>query len=408
MKKNILWMLTGLALVLALGGCSKSTTPSPAPAQVPASESPALTQEQIAAEAARQAAEQTVEKPAAQQPVPAPTPAAAETPAPALAASPASTAVSPAATPGAAKKYVEGSGVKPAIGDIGPGGGTIFAVDGFSYKEVTGPLGKVNVMSHENKETSYRGNGLAGWYTPSWEELEQVYQTLGKTKKAAFGTDYFCFREYYFDLTKAGRPSGLQEIPGFPGAYIQLAGGGGGNDLMRLSDGAESKVRGNGSYNLVLVRSVREPAVKVYAKGDTGPGGGIILKPGKNGGDSSYIEARIIGEAASFAEAQALARNYRGNGLGGWTVDGMYNEYLLNMLMKSGEIVSPLLNNPIWMGDAQDNYACKYSYVNGRIEGGRVPQEEGKGYDVLALRTVYGFGASAGLESRQVEPVRLK
>jgi hypothetical protein len=239
------------------------------------------------------------------------------------------------------------------------------------------------------------------------EELEQVYETLGKTKKVNFGTDYFQAFEYYFDFTRAGRPNGSQEIPGFPGAYILLAGGGGGNNLMRLSDGAVSQSRGNDSHNIVLVRSVREPAAKVYAVGDTGPGGGIIIKIGKNGGDSSYIEARIIGEAASFAEAETLARNYRGNGLGGWTLDGRYNGFLSNILWKTGEIVSLLLRDtPIWVGDARDNFVCRYSYVDGRLDGDTVDQEAGKSYGVLAMRPVYGFGASAGLESRQVEPVR--
>jgi hypothetical protein len=240
------------------------------------------------------------------------------------------------------------------------------------------------------------------------EELEQVYETLGKTKKVNFGTDYFQAFEYYFNMTQAGRPRGFQEIPGFPGAYMVLAGGGGGYDLMRLSDGAKSGSRANDSYNIALVRSVRDPAAKVYALGDTGPGGGVIIKIGKNGGDSSYIEARIIGEAASFAEAETLAQNYRGNGLGGWTLDGRYNVFLINILLKAPELI-PLLfrGNPAWMGDAQDNHINKYSYVNGKLESdpeSTIPVA-GKSYDVLAMRTVYGFGASAGLESRQVAPV---
>jgi hypothetical protein len=297
---------------------------------------------------------------------------------------------------------VEGSGIRPEIGDIGPGGGTIFAVDGFSYKEVSAPLGKSSDGDASRKETAYRGGGFADWYMPYVDEMQQIYNALSKTKKVNFGDDNFwAVQEYYF-FAQAERPRRPQEIPGFSGAFIYLAGGGGSTDYVRLSDGQVSAPGKGTGANLVLVRSVRDRSAKIYTKGATGPGGGIIFAMGPYG-DSSYKEARVIGKAASFGEASAMARNYRGNGLSDWTLrDSLLDESLGIYIYNNNlpENVQAVFKDILfWRSDGNLNTLMG--------ESPRKP-EAGQSYDVLVVRRAYGFGASAGfLAERKVEEERL-
>jgi hypothetical protein len=269
----------------------------------------------------------------------------------AVAATPATqTATTPAPVPTPAKPaaparkvYKEGSGVKPAIGDTGPGGGTIFAVNGFSYKEVSQPLGKVEEAEKvsgvvgvpaREKIKAYRGGGLSDWYQPHYQEMEQIVANLGRTGKADFGKDYFFYNSMDFFSPYAAVGAKGMDIPGFPG-YQMFYAGGGWRVVVRLSDGQLYDLSpGNlKTHNTVAVRIGLGPEVKTYKIGDTGAGGGIVVQIPNNGNASAYREIAIIGEVKAEPDDNKLIWpmiiDYKGGGLSDWELCGeMDRRYL--------------------------------------------------------------------------------
>ena len=79
------------------------------------------------------------------------------------------------------KKVVEGLYFK--VGDIGPGGGIVFYVEGTRAYEVTANLGAYKWEEAKKVAKDYRGGGYDDWYLPTESELNLVYQNLKKTRK---------------------------------------------------------------------------------------------------------------------------------------------------------------------------------------------------------------------------------
>lgn len=64
------------------------------------------------------------------------------------------------------------------IGDIGPGGGIIYYIDGNMYYECTGLLGKAKFDDANKMCQDYRGGGFADWYLPTITDLVRIYKSL--------------------------------------------------------------------------------------------------------------------------------------------------------------------------------------------------------------------------------------
>ena len=75
-----------------------------------------------------------------------------------------------------AKKTVEGLSLK--IGDIGPGGGIVFYIEGKKAYEVSEILGEANWDTAMSMAKNFRGGGYDDWYLPTRDELNLVYQNL--------------------------------------------------------------------------------------------------------------------------------------------------------------------------------------------------------------------------------------
>jgi hypothetical protein len=250
MKKNLFVIaMLGISLAFMAAGCNKSEAK-------PANNS-AASQEQIAAEVARQVAEQVAVAQAAEKAIAeaaevvAQAAVTATTSATPVAAETSGTTASAPATPtpvaaAPRKVYKEDSGIRPEIGDQGPGGGIIFAVKGYSYKEVSKPLGKMTKSRAGDiaKFDEYGGGGFSDWYIPWDTEIPQI-TNLVRTGKADFGNDSFHYNADPNVLRDGTLP------PGYPidsTAKITMSG-------YRLSDGAMTWIHID-SQNVVLVRRV--------------------------------------------------------------------------------------------------------------------------------------------------------
>jgi hypothetical protein len=67
------------------------------------------------------------------------------------------------------------------IGDIGPGGGIVFYIEGTRALEVSANLGSHSWYNALDVAKNYKGGGFSDWYLPTKTELNLIYQNLIKT-----------------------------------------------------------------------------------------------------------------------------------------------------------------------------------------------------------------------------------
>lgn len=104
-----------------------------------------------------------------------------------------------------AKNTVAGLSLK--IGDIGPGGGLVFYIEGNKSYEVSELLGTAAWSGAFELCNNYRGGGYDDWYLPTKDELNLIYKNLRKPGKISgndwhwsssqgnnYRYDYFCVR----------------------------------------------------------------------------------------------------------------------------------------------------------------------------------------------------------------------
>lgn len=93
-----------------------------------------------------------------------------------------------------ATKTVEGLSLK--IGDIGPGGGIVFYIEGKKTYEVSEILGEANWETAKSMAKNFRGGGYDDWYLPTSDELTLVYRNLRKTEIISGNSSHWSSSEY--------------------------------------------------------------------------------------------------------------------------------------------------------------------------------------------------------------------
>lgn len=88
-----------------------------------------------------------------------------------------------------AKEAVEGLSLK--IGNIGPGGGLVFYIEGNRAYECSEVLGERNWNEAKTLCSEYRGGGYEDWYLPNKDELNYIYQNLRKTGKISGDSSFW-------------------------------------------------------------------------------------------------------------------------------------------------------------------------------------------------------------------------
>jgi hypothetical protein len=151
-------------------------------------------------------------KPAAAAPAGAVPALADQTAVPTPASDPAPAPAAPAPTPPPVEKVYK-------IGDRGPGGGTVFYVEGggTSGMEVSRLLGSYNWEEAIKAAKSFDGGGKTDWRLPTADELNLVYENVHKAKVADFGkltywsssTSYST--SYYQDFSSGSRDNHYRE-----------------------------------------------------------------------------------------------------------------------------------------------------------------------------------------------------
>ena len=84
------------------------------------------------------------------------------------------------------------------IGDIVPGGGTVFSAESGQYKECSGELGSYDWSTAMTTASSYKGNNFTNWRLPDSGELGLMYDNLHKKSLSGFSN------ELYWSSTPSG------------------------------------------------------------------------------------------------------------------------------------------------------------------------------------------------------------
>lgn len=109
-----------------------------------------------------------------------------------------------------ANDAVEGLSLK--IGDIGPGGGLVFYIEGTRAWECSEFLGYSNWEGAKSLCSKYRGGGYRDWYLPSKDELNLVYINLKSTGKISDdGLLYWSSSEIDYNRAWIHRFNGFQD-----------------------------------------------------------------------------------------------------------------------------------------------------------------------------------------------------
>ena len=90
------------------------------------------------------------------------------------------------------EKTVPDSAIQSSIkiGDIGPGGGLVFYIEGNRAYECSEVLGERNWRDARDLCSEYRGGRYDDWYLPNMDELNYIYQNLRKPGKI-LGDEWF-------------------------------------------------------------------------------------------------------------------------------------------------------------------------------------------------------------------------
>ena len=77
------------------------------------------------------------------------------------------------------------------VGDVGPGGGIVFYIEGNRAWECSELLGQATWENAKTLCRNYRGGGYSDWYLPTKDELNNIYQNLRGTGKIVTNGRYW-------------------------------------------------------------------------------------------------------------------------------------------------------------------------------------------------------------------------
>ena len=188
-----------------------------------------------------------------------------------------------------AKDAVEGLSLK--IGDIGPGGGLVFYIEGNRAYECSEVLGERNWSEAKTLCSKYRGGGYDDWYLPNGEELNYIYQNLRKTGKISGNSWYWSSSETSSDCAEVMRfsdgyqPTNEKKYTFSVRAVRAFNVDDGEPVVNKFADISDSKnetllevSNDNGNETVVV-----DQTPKQYKIGDEGAGGGIVFYVSQEG-----------------------------------------------------------------------------------------------------------------------------
>lgn len=208
------------------------------------------------------------------------------------------------------------------IGDIGPGGGLVFYIEGNRAYECSEVLGKRDWDEAEILCCEYRGGGYDDWYLPNKNELNYIYQNLRKSGKISSDSWFWSSSKYSGDYMwnqrfSDGSQSGFGEFKSYYCFVLAVRSFTVETKPLIAKDVKKEQSKTNNEVaneNIEKTDKDKDKELKKYKIGDIGPGGGFVFYIV---GNRAYECSGIIGNR-NWTEAKALCSKYHGGGYNDW------------------------------------------------------------------------------------------
>lgn len=250
------------------------------------------------------------------------------------------------------------------IGDIGPGGGLVFYIEGNRAYECSEVLGERSRSEAKTLCSEYRGGGYDDWYLPSKDELNYIYQNLRKPGKISSNSWFITSSESRFSVFRQRFRDGYQSnvteswyicavlaVRSFAVETKPLVA----KDVKKEQSKTNDEVA-NGN----IEKTDKGKELKKYKIGDIGPGGGLVFYIEGNHG---YECSGILGNR-NWTEAKALCSKYHGGGYNDWYLPPLKE---LNFIYKNLRLTGKIADNTIFWSslETSSNFAMALDFSDG-------------------------------------------